>query len=306
MNYLDLQINGYAGVDFNQEDLDAESFGRACRAIADDGVTGFLLTICTEKLDVMCRLLQKLVKLREQDPLVREIVVGFHLEGPFINEADGYRGAHPADAIHPANVDEMKRLLDAAGGLTRLVTLAPERDKNLAVTKMLASQGIAVAGGHCDPTLDELTAAIDAGLSMFTHLGNGCPMYVHRHDNITQRVLSLTDKLWITFIADGAHVPMYALGNYLKTAGIDRCIIVSDAVAPAGLGPGKYTVGRWEVLIGEDMVARSPDGSHLIGSALTMQQAERNLREQLGLGDEQIQQLMVDNPHRAIKRLKKF
>ena len=306
MNYLDLQVNGYAGVDFNREDLDAEAFARACQTIASDGVTEFLPTICTEKLDIMYGLLQKLVKLREQDPLVRRIVAGIHIEGPFISDVEGYRGAHPPDAIRLADVDEMKRLLDAADGLTRIVTLAPERDKNLAITKMLVSQGIVVAAGHCDPTIKELTAAIDAGLSMFTHLGNGCPMHVHRHDNIVQRVLSLADKLWITFIADGAHVPMHALGNYLKAAGMDRCIIVSDAVAPAGLGPGRYTVGRRKLLVGEDLVARSPDGLYLIGSALTMQQAERNLREQLGLGDKQIRQLMVDNPRRAVERLKKI
>ncbi len=299
MNYFDLQINGYAGVDFNR-DMDAEAFGRACRAITSDGVTGFLPTISTEKLDIMCTLLRNIVKLREQDPQIQKIATGFHIEGPFISDAEGYRGAHPPDSIRPANVDEMKRLLDAADGLTRMVTLAPERDENLAVTKMLVDRGIAVAAGHCDPTLDELKAAIDAGLSMFTHLGNGCPMYVHRHDNIVQRVLSLADRLWVTFIADGAHVAMHALGNYFKIAGTHRCIVISDAVAPAGLGPGRYTVGRWDVLIGEDMVIRSPDDSHLIGSALNMRQGEQNLRKQLSLNDEQIRQLMVDNPRRAI------
>ena len=79
---------------------------------------------------------------------------------------------------------------------------------------MLADQGICVAGGHCNPTLDQLDAAIDAGLSAFTHLGNGCPKGQDRHDNIIQRVLSRSDKLWVCFIADGVHVPWSALGNY--------------------------------------------------------------------------------------------
>src|SRR5690606_2198311 len=97
---------------------------------------------------------------------------------------------HPADAIHPANCGDMQQLLDAGGGLVRLVTLAPERDPGLTVTKMLARQGIIVSGGHSDATIDQLDEAIDAGLSMWTHLGNGCPLQMHRHDNVIQRVLS--------------------------------------------------------------------------------------------------------------------
>ena len=116
----------------------------------------------------------------------------------------------------------MQRLLDAAGGLTRMVTLAPECDPWLAVTKQLARQGICVAAGHCNPTLDQLDAALDAGLSMFTHLGNGCPLQLHRHDNIIQRVLSRAGKLWISFIADGIHIPWLALGNYLAMTGMER------------------------------------------------------------------------------------
>jgi N-acetylglucosamine-6-phosphate deacetylase len=126
----------------------------------------------------------------------------------------------------------MDRLLDAAGGLTRLVTLAPERDAGLKVTRRLAGQNIVVVAGHCDSTLEELRTAIDAGLTLFTHLGNGCPMQRHRHDNIIQRALSLHDRLLLCLIADGAHVPFPALGNYMRAAGLDRCVVVTDAIAP--------------------------------------------------------------------------
>jgi N-acetylglucosamine-6-phosphate deacetylase len=138
----------------------------------------------------------------------------------------------------------MKRLLDAAGGLAKIVTLAPEHDAGLRVTRMLAGAGIRVSAGHTDAPLDLLRAAIDAGLSMFTHLGNGCPMHLHRHDNIVQRALSLSDQLWLMFIADGAHVAFPALGNYLRAAGLEKTIIVTDAVAPAGRGPGRFQLGR--------------------------------------------------------------
>jgi N-acetylglucosamine-6-phosphate deacetylase len=299
-DYFDLQVNGYAGVDFNKDDLTADELHRACRQLADDGVGGFLATIITEQLDAMCRRLAKLAQLREADPLAKQLIAGLHIEGPFINETDGYRGAHPRDAVLPGHVDAMKRLLDAASGLTRLVTLAPERDPGLQLTRMLAGRGIVVSAGHCNPSLDELRAAIDNGLSMFTHLGNGCPMQMHRHDNIIQRALSLAGQLWLCFIADGAHVPFVALGNYLRLAGYDRCVVVTDCIAPGGLGPGRYSLGRWDLVVGEDMVPRSPDRSHFVGSAITMKQTEANLRQHLGLSDDAVRALISRNPQAAL------
>jgi N-acetylglucosamine-6-phosphate deacetylase len=165
---------------------------------------------------------------------------------------------------------------------------------------MLASQGVRVSAGHTDASLDQLLGAIDAGLTLFTHLGNGCPMQMHRHDNIVQRALSLSDRLRVMFIADGVHVPYVALRNYLRLCGMERTIVVSDAIAPAGLGPGRYTLGRWDLLIGADMVARAPDGSHFVGSAITMKQAYANLVGPVGLSEADAARLTRDNPMRAI------
>src|SRR5688572_21382554 len=134
---FDLQVNGYAGVDFNKDDLTPDELHHACERLRADGVGAILATVITEDVSRMALRLANLVKHRAADPLAREMIPGIHIEGPFLNETPGYRGAHPADAIHPANIDEMERLLDAAGGLTRVVTLAPERDDGLAVTNML-------------------------------------------------------------------------------------------------------------------------------------------------------------------------
>ena len=136
---------------------------------------------------------------------------------------------------------------------------------------------------------------------MFTHLGNGCPMRMHRHENVIQRALSLADRLWISFIADGAHVPFYALGNYLRRTGVDRAVVVTDATAAAGLPPGRVRLGRWDVEIGEDRVARSPDGTHLIGSAITMRESRRRLADHLDLTAEQIDSLTCRNPREAVR-----
>ncbi len=300
LGYLDLQVNGYAGVDLNEDHLTAEQLHQCCARLEADGVDGVLATIVTSPLAAMADRLRRLATLRAADPLARRLIVGVHIEGPFLNEQIGYRGAHPAECIHPADADEMARLLEAAGGLTRLVTLAPERDPGLRVTRLLVAQGIKVAAGHCDPSLDQLHAAFDAGLSLFTHLGNGCPMQLHRHDNIIQRALSLSDRVICCFIADGAHVAFPALGNYLRLAGHDRAVVVTDAMPAAGKGPGRYQFGRFDLLIGEDLVARAPDGSHLVGSAMTMPQAERNLIEKVGLTPAVAARLTRRNPRAAL------
>jgi N-acetylglucosamine-6-phosphate deacetylase len=303
MSYVDLQVNGYAGVDFNKDGLTAEELRRACERLAADDVGACLATIITDDVDAMCRRLSTLVTLRAADPAVARTIAGIHIEGPFLNEADGFRGAHPRDAIRLSSVDVMQRLLDAAGGLARIVTLAPERDPSLAVTRWLASRGVVVSAGHTDATIDQLRAAIDAGLSMFTHVGNACPVRLDRHDNIIQRVLSLADRLWLTFIADGVHVPFIALGNYFKVAGLDRCIVVTDAMAAAGLGPGRYTLGRWDLAVGDDLAAWAPDRSHLVGSAITMRDSAGRLRSSLGLSEADVRGVTAGNPRKAIPGL---
>ena len=298
--YVDLQVNGYAGVDFNSDDLTAQQLHDACARLQADGVAAVYATIITEKLDLMCARLRRLVELRDRDPLARQIIPGFHVEGPFISEIAGYRGAHPADAVLPATRETAKRLVDSAGGLLRLFTMAPERDVNRDVIRFLAQNNVIVSAGHTDASLDQLEAAIDVGLSMFTHVGNGCPMIgMHRHDNIIQRALHLRDRLWLCFIADTVHVPAFALKNYLDLAG-DRAIVVTDAIAPAGLGPGRYRMGRWDLLIGDDMVARAPDGSHFVGAAITMAQTHANLCDRLHLDEARCRQLLVENPRRAV------
>lgn len=294
--YLDLQLDGYLGVDFGREDLTLEELHRACRGLHAHGVAGVLATITTARLESMAGTLRRLVSLREQDPLVRQIIWGLHIEGPFLSPVDGFRGAHLLEAIRPADVDSMQHLLEAAGGLARLVTLAPEMDEGMKVTKFLSRQGVRVSAGHTDASLERLRAAIDAGLSMFTHVGNGCPMQLHRHDNTIQRALSLSDRLWPMFIADGAHIAYPALRNYLRAVGVNRAIVVTDGIAAAGMGPGRYRAGHWDLLVGEDMVARAPDGSHLVGSAMTMPEAHRRLIEQVGLTEAEARQVTCVNP----------
>ncbi len=293
---VDIQVNGYRGVDFNGDDLTAEALHEVCGLLESDGVEGILATVITDSIANMSARLTRLATLREADPLAQKMIWGFHIEGPFINEQPGYVGAHPAAEVLPANVDAMQQLLDAAGGLTKIVTLAPERDAGMAVTRMLADQGICVSGGHCNPTLDQLDAAIDAGLRAFTHLGNGCPKEMDRHDNIIQRVLSRADQLWVCFIGDGVHVPWPALGNYLRVTGIERAIVITDAISAAGLGPGEFQLGDQVVHVDESGATWSADRSHLMGSASTMPLVRSLLRKELGMSESEVSTLTSANP----------
>jgi len=298
--YFDLQVNGYAGVDFNGDDLTPEQLHEACRRMRADGVQQALATIITDELDAMTRRLQRLVECCAADSLTADVIVGIHVEGPFISPEPGYVGAHPAQAVRPATRDAAARLIEAGGGLLRLVTLAPEQDADAAVTRWLVKQQVTVSAGHSNPTLDQLERSIDAGLSMFTHLGNGCPLLMHRHDNVIQRVLSLADRLWISFIADGVHVPFPALKNYLSLVGPEQAIVVSDAVAAAGMGPGVYTLAGQQVVVDEQLATWAADRSHLVGSACTMRQMVDNLRRELRLPHEVIHRLTAANPRAAL------
>jgi N-acetylglucosamine-6-phosphate deacetylase len=301
MGFFDLQLNGFAGVDFNSNHATPESVEAMSKQLLHQGVEGILVTLITDSLPLMAARLRHLVQLRQELAPFRKLVRGFHIEGPFINPADGYRGAHPRDAVLTAEKSAMQELLDAAGGFTRLVTLAPECDPGLKVTRMLSDSGVVVSAGHTDASLETLKAAIDAGLTMFTHLGNGCPSVVPRHDNIIHRVLSLREELWLCFIADGAHIPFFVLKTYLDLVGTERAIVVTDAMAGAGCGPGRYRLGRLELDIGDDLIARSPDGLHLAGSTVTMKQSLANLTEKLGFSSEVASSLLSENPRRAMR-----
>ena len=273
---------------------------RACEKLRSGGVDHILATVITDDIEKMKLRLANIVASRESDQLIAETIPGVHIEGPFISAINGFVGAHPAQHVLPACVDSVKSLLDAAGGLVKLVTLAPENDSSQNVTRFLAKQGVVVSAGHTDASLEQLRASVDAGLSAFTHLGNGCPLKLDRHDNIIQRVLSISDQLSIGLIADGVHVPYHVLKNFLAIAGMDRAFIVTDAISAAGQGSGTFQLAGQEVFVDESLATWSADREHLVGSAITIAKAVSNLQSKLGLSEQQILQLTSINPRKLI------
>ena len=294
--FFDIQVNGYAGVDFNQNDLKEEELHRACEQLKADGTAGILATVITAAFDEMKTRLSNIVEYRRRDPLIREIIKGIHIEGPFLNREPGYKGAHPEAMILDPDPEKMEELLEAAGGLTKVVTLAPEKDREMHVTRLLADKGITVSAGHCNPSLEQLYKAVDAGVSMWTHFGNGIPNTIPRHDNILQRVLSVREHLWICYIADGIHIPLFALKNYLDLTGTDHCIVITDCMAGASAPPGRYKISHIELEVGADGVVREPGKENFAGSSATMQKCYDNLTKDMGLNATDAQKLTVDNP----------
>jgi N-acetylglucosamine-6-phosphate deacetylase len=296
--YVDLQINGIGGIDFNESNLSALSWERALEWLAQDGTTDFLPTLITDSVDSLCLKLANLSRLCEasvQKPEGACKAVGIHLEGPFLSDQVGYIGAHPKQHARPLELDALKRLVDAANGWIRLVTLAPECDPNGRGIEYLAQEDVLIAAGHCNPSIDQLRCAIDSGLSLFTHLGNACPASIPRHENIIHRVLSLRDSLRVTLIADGFHLPLWLLDSWVDWFGENRVAIVSDAISAAGLAPGIYQLGAQKVAVGADGVPRSADQTHFVGSGATLGRMRNLCESHLSWSSERIEKLFKTN-----------
>lgn len=298
--YIDLQVNGYAGIDFNSDELTDADLLEACRRLVADDVEACLATVITADRERMLSRIARIVEFCETHRDESRVIAGIHVEGPFINPDPGYVGAHPPYAVLEADLELAKRMLEAGRGRVRLLTLAPERDPGAKLTGYLTAQGVHVAGGHSGASRDELREAIDAGLVLWTHLGNGCPAVMPRHDNIIQRVLSQSERLSVSFIADGHHVPSFALRNYLRAMPLERVVIVSDAMHAAGLGPGRYRFAEQNVEVDASGAAWSEDRMHLAGSAATLRQMEKVLREQVCAEDCEMNAWMRENPRRFL------
>ncbi len=301
MHPLDLQLNGYKGVDFNADDLTALDLRRACEAVRQDGGGRMLATIITDRLDRMTARIARLATLHAADPLIADVMTGIHVEGPCINPRPGFVGAHPAAHVVPASPQVAAELVDAGRGLVRLVTLAPEHDADSATIRWLADRGILVSAGHCDPSADTLAQAIDAGLAAFTHLGNGCPLMLHRHDNIIQRVLAADRLRWVMLIPDAVHLPPSMVRTIIRAVGIERVIAVTDATAAGGMGAGRFSLAGQDVVVDADGAAWAADRSHLVGSTASMSRIGSVLRYEVGLTDDEVTTVTQINPVRALE-----
>ena len=236
---IDLQVNGYGGDDVNRENPDPDTIVSLTEKIIATGVTTYLPTVITASEAKITAALCAVAEARRSSKLVAHTVPYVHVEGPHLSPSDGPRGAHPLEHIRPPNLDEFNRWQTASGGLVGMVTLSPHFEGATEYIAAMARKGVHVAIGHTDATPDQIHGAMDAGATLSTHLGNGSAALIPRHANVLWPQLA-DDRLTATLIADGHHLPNDMLKTMIRAKGVARSILVSDAVALAGMPPGQY------------------------------------------------------------------
>ena len=238
--FIDLQVNGYMGLDLNTDDLAPETVIKLTQTMLAAGVTSFAPTVITAAETTLLHRLRSIAKAYKSDSHVMACVPFIHVEGPHISPLDGYRGAHAREFVRPPSLAEFERWQEASDGLVGLVTLSPHFERSDEYIAALVSRGVHVAIGHTHASLEQIQSAVNAGASLSTHLGNGIAPQIARHPNPIWSQLA-DDRLAASFIADGHHLPAETLKAMARAKGLERSILVSDTVALAGTPAGTYT-----------------------------------------------------------------
>lgn len=279
--FVDLQINGMAGVDFSSPDLSVDDIIRVLPALWATGCTSFCPTLITNSRENLERNFKLLERARKTVPGFAESAPCYHLEGPFLSSGAS-RGAHDPTLMRDPDWNELEFLQQAAGGNIGILTLAPEKRGALELIAKGRAAGIVMALSHTDGTPEDVHRAAAGGATFNTHLGNGCPGMIHRHNAAFWGQLA-DDSLAAGIICDGFHLPADLIRIILRVKGIARCALVTDAVHVTGLPPGRYTlVGIPIELLPSGQVV-TVEGHSMAGSTLTMDRAISNVMRLAGL-----------------------
>ncbi len=266
--FVDLQINGFKGVDFSSNTLTEENFVYACQEIIKKGTFLFLPTIITNTPEIYKKNLMLMASCIEST-FLKNHIPGFHIEGPFISPEDGARGAHNRDWVREPDVDFLHQLMKWANGKIKLLTIAAEVKGADALCREAVKLGLAVSLGHQLANGEEIRTLVASGARALTHLGNGIPQMIHRHNNPLWEGFS-NDNLTAMIITDGHHLPPTLINVIVKTKKKSNIIVVSDASPIAGLPPGKYfTLGN-EAVLEPSGLLKNPNTGYLVGSSSTM------------------------------------
>ncbi|MEH6682019.1 MAG: amidohydrolase family protein [Sediminicola sp.] len=261
---IDVQINGYMGIDFSGPDLTVNDVKKATKALWKAGVTTYFPTIITSDVERMKKNFAVLAEAREDSEIANSIP-GFHLEGPYISPISGFRGAHLEKYIKKPDWSEFLEIQKAAKNGIKLITVAPELEGAIPFIRNCVKSGVVVALGHHNGSALAVQKAVDAGATMVTHLGNGCANTIDRHNNPLWPQLS-DERLNISIIADGFHLTKEEVRTFFKVKGVENTILVSDALDLAGLPPGEYVRGERSLLLTPNVV-KLPKENVLAGAA---------------------------------------
>lgn len=246
--FFDNQVNGFAGVSFafGESDLTHEGIKLATSELWKKGVTTYLPTLTTNSQEVLVTNFKLLANAVNDDKLLGSIP-GFHLEGPYINPEDGFRGAHPKQFVRLPDWNEFMEMYTASGENILQVTISPEMEGAQEFIKKCTEKGIVVAVGHHNANKEQLNLAVKNGAKISTHLGNGCANMINRHYNPFWSQLA-NDDLMISIICDGFHLLPEEIQVFYKVKGVDKTIITSDVTSYAALPPGQYKTQTGETI----------------------------------------------------------
>jgi N-acetylglucosamine-6-phosphate deacetylase len=291
---VDLQVNGYKGVHFSDINLTRDDFVLACRGVFEAGTTAFLPTVITSPKEVYAHNLPIMASVLQETEF-RGRLLGIHIEGPFISAQNGTRGVHDERWISKPDVDYLRQLINWSDGKIKLLTIAAEPDGAERLARYAVDHGITVSLGHQMATETDLARLVRAGAVSLTHLGNGVPSMISRHENPIWAGLG-NDDLIAMIITDGHHLPSSMLKTIIRTKSPERCVVVSDAVSLAGLRAGQYELLGHQVVLEEAGRLNDLTTGYLAGSSATMLQCMNHLASLDLVDTDELFAMGFDNP----------
>jgi len=295
---VDLQVNGYMGVDFSGADLSETKLAWAFQQVLEAGTTAFLVTLVSSARQLYQRNLPMIAEVLASNEFEGR-VLGIHLEGPFISKQDGARGAHQAAWVCEPDVRYLEELLDWGRGKVKLLTIAAELAGAEELARCAMAHGVTVSLGHQMAGSEDLERLVQAGAKAVTHLGNGVPAVLPRHDNPIWAALG-NDALTAMMITDGHHLPASIIKVIVRTKGAEGCIVVSDASPLAGLEAGQYEAMGHRVILEQSGRLYDPETGYLVGSSASMLACMNHLASLGLLSPEELMAVGFYNPLKLI------
>lgn len=295
--FVDLQVNGYKGVDFTSVDLTEKECVRCFRELVRGGTAAFMPTLITAPLQVYLHALPIIAKVMQQEEF-RNRVLGIHLEGPFISKEPGAIGCHVPSYVQKADQDLLERLVKVSNHCVRMITVAADAEGTPELCRWAVKNGIVVSMGHHLADHETIQALTEAGATAVTHLGNGCPHQIHKFRNPIWMALA-EDRLTAMLITDGIHVPPYVIKAMIRAKGVDKAVVTSDMAPAAGLPNGVHECMGIQVLVQGHKITVH-EKTNLAGSGADMVYCIAWLRKQNYLTDEDLVKLGFLNPLRLI------
>ncbi|GGJ30955.1 N-acetylglucosamine-6-phosphate deacetylase [Streptomyces brasiliensis] len=286
--FVDLHNHGGGGASFSGT---ADEVQKAIRAHRLHGTTTLVASTVTDDMDFLVQQAGLLSELAEQGD-----IAGIHFEGPFISPCR--KGAHSEELLRDPDPAEVRKLIDAARGRAKMVTLATELPGGIESVRLLAEHGVIAAVGHTDATYEQTVEAIDAGATVATHLFNAMPTLGHRSPGPVAALLE-DERVTVELINDGTHLHPAALELAFRHAGAGRVALITDAMDAAGIGDGRYMLGPLEVEVSEG-VARLVHGGSIAGSTLTLDRAFKRAVTVDRLPVEDVVAALCANPARLL------